>query len=154
MLTSEEKQEMQREMERYQDKRALIIEGLKALQRHRGWLSNETILDLAQFLDMTCDELDSVATFYSLLFRRPVGRHVILMCDSVSCWLNGYENLRNHIQTKLGIGLGDTTPEQRFTFLPIVCLGACGGAPAIMIDGDLHENLDPEKIDRILERYP
>ena len=102
---------------------------------------------------MTADEIDSVANFYNLIFRKPVGRHVILICDSVSCWVNGYEKLREHLRNRLGINPGGTTPDQRFTLLPIVCLGACGSAPAMMIDGDLHGNLDAAAIDGILERY-
>jgi len=153
MLTAEEKQEIEAEMAHYRDKRAIRIEALKVLQRHRGWISDESLRDLSEFLGMTKDELDSVATFYNLIFRKPVGRPVILICDSVSCWITGYEHLRKHLQSRLGVDPGGTTADQRFTLLPIVCLGACGSAPAMMIDGDLHENLDAAKIDQILEKY-
>jgi NADH-quinone oxidoreductase subunit E len=97
--------------------------------------------------------VEGVATFYNLIYRRPVGRHVILVCDSVSCWIMGYEDLRKRLEEHLGIGLGQTTPDGRFTLLPIGCLGACHRAPAMIVDGDLHENLSPEALDRILEEY-
>jgi NADH-quinone oxidoreductase subunit E len=153
MLSPEEKAEIEHEMAHYPDKRSVCIEALKIAQKHRGWISNETLQDIAGFLGMTPDELDNVATFYNLLYRKPVAKHVILICDSVSCWINGYEFLREHFRLKLGLILGGTTPDRRFTLLPIVCLGACGGAPAMMVDGELYENLNPAKIDQILERY-
>ena len=153
MLTAEEKQDIEREMAHYPDKLAVCIEALKIAQKHRGWISDDTLQDIALFLDLTRDELDNVATFYNLLYRKPVARHVILICDSVSCWVTGYELLREHFRSRLGLVLGETTADQRFTLLPIVCLGACGGAPTMMIDSDLYENLDPAKIDQILEKY-
>jgi NADH-quinone oxidoreductase subunit E len=153
MLTPEEKQEIEHEAARYPDTHAVCIEALKIAQRRRGWISDETLHEIAALLQMTRDELDSVATFYNLLYRKPVARHVILICDSVSCWITGYDLLREHFRAKLGLILGGTTPDQRFTLLPIVCLGACGGAPAMMVDGDLYENLDAAKIDQILEKY-
>ena len=153
MLKLEEKQEIEQEMAHYPDKRSICIEALKIVQKHCGWISNDTLQDIASLLDMTRDELDNVATFYNLIYRNPVGRHVILICDSVSCWITGYAFLREHFRFRLGLTVGGTTPDQRFTLLPIVCLGACGGAPAMMVDGDLYENLDPEKIDQILGKY-
>ena len=153
MLTDEERNEILQEAARYADKQAVCIEALKVAQKHRGWISDETLRDLANFLQMTGEELDSVATFYNLLYRKPVARHVILICDSISCWIKGYELLREHFRSSLGLIVGGTTADQRFTLLPIVCLGACGGAPAMMVDGDLYEKLDPAKIDQILEKY-
>lgn len=153
MLTDEEKQEIKEEAARYADKQAVCIEAMKIAQKHRGWISDETLDELAEFLVMTRDELDSVATFYNLLYRKPVARHVILICDSVSCWITGFELLREHFRSSLGLTVGGTTKDQRFTLLPIVCLGACGGAPAMMVDGDLYENLDRAKIDQILAKY-
>ena len=154
MLTEEEKQEIEAEFRLYEQKQAACIEALKIVQRHRGWVSDEAIHDLAQFLDMTPDELDNVATFYNLIFRRPVGRHVILACDSVSCWIMGYDRIREHLTARLGIDLGETSPDGRFTLLPNVCLGTCDHAPALMIDNDLYTDLDTAKIDEILAKYP
>jgi NADH-quinone oxidoreductase subunit E len=137
----------------YPQKRAACIEALKVVQQHRGWVSDEALDEVAELLEMTPDELDGVATFYNLIFRKPVGRHVILICDSVSCWIMGYDNLRGHLRSRLGIDLGETTADGRFTLLPSVCLGACDRAPVMMVDDDLHLDLTPERIDQILAGY-
>ncbi len=154
MLTSEELKEIDAEAANYPAKRSACIDALKIVQRRKGWISDEGVKDIADYFGMTCDEVDAVATFFNLIFRKPVGRHVILLCDSISCWVMGYESLREHLGRRLGIGLGETTPDGRFTLLPVCCLGDCDHAPAMMIDEDLHEDLDPTKVDEILERYP
>ena len=153
MLTDQEKKEIQRELGKYAQKRAAGPEALKIVQRHRGWVSDENLSDVARFLDMTDEELDSVATCYNLIFRRPVGRHVILICDSVTCWIMGYEDLFDHLKQRLGIDLGQTTSDGRFTLLPVACLGACDKAPAMMIDEKLYVDLDISKLDEIIELY-
>ncbi len=153
MLSAEEKQEIAAIAAHYELKRAAGIDALRMVQRHRGWVSDETLRDVAEVLEMSPTDLDSVATFYNLIFRRPVGRHVILICDSVSCWVMGYDNLLDHLQRRLGIGLGQTTSDGRFTLLPHVCLGACDQAPAMMIDDQLYGCLDAEKIDALLKNF-
>ena len=154
MLSAEERREIEEEFARYPTREAVCIDAMKIVQRHRGWVSDESIQDIAELLGMSPTELDSVATFYNLIFRKPVGRHVIMVCDSVSCWIMGYDRLREHLTSRLGIRMGETTADNRFTLLPIVCLGCCDRAPAMMIGNDLHVNLDPPgKADRILEAY-
>lgn len=153
MLSSEERHEIEAEMPHYPNKQALCIDAMKIVQRHRGWISDESIRDIAGFLDMSADDLDSVATFYNLIYRKPVGRHVILLCNSVSCWIMGYKGLHEHLCRRLGIRLGETTADGRFTLLPIVCLGTCDHAPALMIDNDLHRDLSPDSVEQILESY-
>ena len=153
MLSEEERREIESVQHHYPDRRAVCIEALKIVQRHRGWVSDEGLGDAAQFLDMTAEELDGVATFYNTIFREPVGRHVILLCDSVSCWIMGCERVRAHLCSRLGIGVGDTSVDGRFTLLPNVCLGACDHAPTMMVDDDLHRDLDENKIDAILQEY-
>ena len=153
MLSPEERQEIEFELAHYPTKRAVCIDALKIVQRHRGWISDESLRDIAVLLDMSVDELDGVATFYNLIFRKPVGKHVVMVCDSVSCWLTGYEQVREELTKRMRIKLGETTADGRFTLLPIVCLGACDRAPVMMVDDDLHSNLDAQKIEGILERY-
>jgi NADH-quinone oxidoreductase subunit E len=153
MLTEEEKKEIEADLQEYEQKNAACIEAMKIVQRHRGWLSEEAIRDISEFLGMTPDELDSVATFYSLIFRKPVGEHVILVCDSVSCWILGYEKIIQHLKTRLNIELGETTADGKFTLLPVACIGACNEAPALIIDGQVYGNLDKSKIDDILVKY-
>jgi NADH-quinone oxidoreductase subunit E len=133
--------------------RAVAIDALMAIRMRRGWVSDEALTDLAAVMQVSAHELDSVATFYNLIFRKPVGRHVILLCDSVSCWIMGYETVRAHMEQRLGIALGGTTADGRFTLLTVPCLGACDEAPAMMIDEELHGHLTPERIGSILERY-
>lgn len=153
MLSEVERREIEAEMAHYEFKQAACVEALKIVQRHRGWVSDESIRDVAAVLEMTPHELDSIATFYNLIFRHPVGRHVILLCDSVSCWIMGYPHLRQHLQTRLGLGLGETSADGQFTLLPMPCLGACDHAPTLMIDEELYGGLDSEKLDQVLELY-
>ena len=153
MLTAEERQEIEAELARYPTKEAVCIDAMKIVQRHRGWVSDESIRDIGELLEMSPADLDGVATFYNLIFRKPVGRHVVMLCDSVSCWIMGYERMREHLTGRLGIQFGETTPDNRFTLLPIVCLGACDHAPAMMVDNELHSDLDPDRIDQVLEEY-
>jgi len=153
MLSPEEKQEIDHELEHTPDKQSACIDALKVVQRHRKWVSDEGIQDIAEYLDMSPEALDSVATFYNLIFRKPVGDHVIMICDSVSCWINDYDGIRGYLSEKLQIGLGETTSDGKFTLLPIQCLGTCDHAPAMMVDNDTHRDLTPEKIDSILEQY-
>lgn len=154
MLTDEERHEIDEEARRYLRRQAAAPEALKIVQRRTRWVSDEMLGEIAAYLEMTPAELDSLATFYNLIYREPVGRHVILICDSVSCWVMGYEGLLTHLNNRLGITLGETTADQRFTLLPMACLGACDHAPAVMIDNDFHGDLTPAKIDEILMRYP
>ena len=154
MLTPEERQEIEAELAHYPTKQAVCLDAMKLLQKRRGgWLSDESLRDVAEVLDMSVSELDGIASFYNLLLRRPVGRHVIWLCDSVSCWIMGYDRQRACLEQRLGIGFGQTSADGRFTLLPIVCLGCCDRAPAMMVDEDLHTNLTPERIDVVLERY-
>ena len=153
MLTEQEQHEIAAVASHYEQRRAAVGEALKIVQQSRGWVSDDSVRDIAAFLEMTPEEVDSTATFYNLIFRRPVGRHVILVCDSVSCWVMGYDPLREHLQARLGLHLGETTADNRFTLLPTACLGACDQAPAMMVDDDLHGHLTPAKVDEILERY-
>ncbi|MBN1866946.1 NADH-quinone oxidoreductase subunit NuoE [Candidatus Sumerlaeota bacterium] len=153
MLTEEEKTEIEEHLAALPVRRSGCIDALNVVQRHRRWVSDESVRDIAAFLGMTPDEVDSVATFYSLIFRRPVGRHAILLCDSASCWIMGQENLLDLLEKRLGIGLGQTTEDDRFTLLSVACLGACDRAPALMIDDDLYGPVGAETLDGILERY-
>jgi len=153
MLTEEERKEIETEVQRCEQKHAAGIEAMKVIQSHRGWVSDEAIQDVSDFLGMTPDELDGIATFYSLIFRKPVGKHVILICDSVTCWIMVYERILKHIKTRLGIEPGETSADGKFTLLPVACIGACDSAPAMIIDNEVHGNLDEGKIDDILARY-
>ncbi len=153
MLTDDERRDLEEILTHYPSRRSSAITALKVMQRHRRWLSDEALADLGSYLGVSTDELDTLATFYNLLYRRPVGRHVILVCDSMVCWSVGYERLVRALEDELDVDLGGTTVDDRFTLLPIVCLGACDQAPAMLIDDDLHGPVQPEDVARILGAY-
>jgi NADH-quinone oxidoreductase subunit E len=154
VLTEEDKKAILAEAAEHEQKRSAVGEALKAVQRRSGWVSDEGLREVADLLDMTPEEVEEVATFYTAIFRRPVGRHVIFLCDSVSCWITGYPPLREHLRAVLGIDLGQTTPDGRFTLLPTACLGHCEQAPAMVVDQDVHGLLTPEKVQEVLAKYP
>ena len=153
MLTQTEISKIEHELQQVPVKKAAVIEALKIVQEERRWVSDENVDDIAALLGMSADEVDSVATFYNLIFRRPVGRHVILVCDSISCWVMGYEDLKQGLMDHLQIKYGQTTPDGRFTLLPNACLGCCDHAPALMVDNDLYQDITPNMIKDILAKY-
>jgi len=153
MLSREIEQAIEAATRHYPQRQGACIEALQIVQQHLGWVSDASLKDLARLLQMTTDELDGVATFYNLIFRKPVGTHVILLCNSISCWIMGYGRLREHLTARLGIAFGETSADGRFTLLPNVCLGACDHAPALMVDEDLYGDVSSERLDTILEQY-
>jgi NADH-quinone oxidoreductase subunit E len=153
MLTEEERHEILEETKLYPYPGAACIDALKIVQNHRSWVSDESIKDIAEILGISADEVDGVATFYSRIYRSPVGRNVILVCDSVSCMVMGYQSIYKSISEKLGIQFGETTSDGRFTLLPISCLGDCDHAPALMINNDLYNDLRTDKVEQLLNKY-
>jgi NADH-quinone oxidoreductase subunit E len=153
MLTDKEINEIEAEIKQYPYPAVACIDALKIVQKYRGWVSDEAVRDIAKLLSISNEEVDGVATFYSRIYRKPVGRNVILLCDSVSCMIMGYQSLYDYISGRLGIRFGETTPEGRFTLLPVSCLGDCDNAPAMMINDDHFNRLTIERIDELLQRY-
>lgn len=152
-LSQLEIDEIEHEMTLYPDKRAVGLEALKIVQKHQGWVSDPSMLAISRYLDIPVSDLEGVATFFNLVYRKPVGRNVMLFCDSVSCWIMGCEDIRKHIKDKLEIDYGETTPDGGFTLIPVPCLGDCDRAPVMMVGPDLHRNLTNEKIDEIILEY-
>ena len=128
----------------------LIVDLLRAIQAHHGWVPDEGVLLTAETLGVLPIEVEELATFYDKIYRYQVGRRVIHLCDSVCCWATGAEMIAGHLQQSLGIDFGETTDDGMFTLLPTCCLGACGDAPAMMIGLTTYGHLTPEKIDRVL----
>lgn len=153
MLTEQERHRITEELKLHDYPRGAISEALLIVQEHHGWVPDEALPEVASLLGVSTEEVEAIATFYELIFRHPVGRHVILLCDSVSCWITGEPRLLEHLQRRLGVGLGGTTPDGQFTLLPAGCLGACDAGPAMMIDGKLYDTLTPERADQILAEY-
>jgi NADH-quinone oxidoreductase subunit E len=153
MLSEHEKKKIEEEARLHEYPRAAVSEALLIVQESRGWVPDEAIGEVAALLGMSTEEVESIATFYELIFRKPVGKHVIMVCDSVSCWITGEEKITEHLRHRLGIALGGTTPDGEFTLLPAGCLGACDAGPAMVVDGTLYDALTPERADEILSQY-
>ncbi len=149
-LTPEEIHEIEHEKTHYPYAQAVGLEALKIVQKYQGWVSDESLLAVAEYLDLAPDELEGVATFFNMIFRRPVGRHVIQFCDSVACWMLGCDSLKGHITSTLGIEYGETTADNMFTLIPVPCLGDCDKAPVLQVGDVVYRNLTPEKIDQII----
>lgn len=152
-LSAEEIAEIEHELTLYPDKRAVGLEALKIVQKHQGWVSDESLWAISAYLDIPASDLEGVATFFNLVYRQPVGRHVILFCRSVSCWIMGCEDMRSHIRSRLGIDYGQTSADGKFTLIPVPCLGDCDRAPVMMVGPDQHRNLTAEKIDALIQQY-
>lgn len=152
VLTDAEISEIEHECEQYEIRPAAAIDALQIVQSHRGWIDDESLNAIADCLQMSSAELEGVATFYNHIYRQPVGKHVIHLCDSISCWLHDFQIIADHLSDKLGIQFGQTTADGNITLLPNVCLGCCDKAPAMMLDGELFENLNIASVDEILDK--
>jgi NADH-quinone oxidoreductase subunit E len=135
-------------------KRSAVIASLHALQHERGHLSQPDMDAVAAYLGLEPIQVYEVAGFYSMFETRPVGRHHISVCTNISCMLCGGEEIQAHIERRLGIKVGESTPDGRFYLKKEEeCLAACNGAPMMMVDHVYFENLTPEKVDRILDEH-
>ena len=136
--------------------RGAMVETLRMIQQEEGWVSDSHLAEAAEVLGVTPAELDGLASFYSLIFRHPVGETVILLCDGASCWMNGADAVRDALMKRLGIGFGETTPDGRVTLLNIACVGGCDRAPAAVVGRDrrLVGPLTPEALAQLLEGGP
>ena len=152
-LSDDETRQLDAILGHYPDRRAAAATAMRIVQAHRRWLSDDSLADLGVYLGMSIEELDGLATFANMVFRKPVGRHIVLVCDSFACWSLGYAELRAAVEAEFGVRMGQTTPDDRFTLLPIVCLGACDRGPALMVDADLHGPVEPAEVAGILEAY-
>jgi NADH-quinone oxidoreductase subunit E len=132
--------------------RELAVDVMTALQDHFGYFSDEAAAHAAALLDMTVLELDELATFYTFIYREPVGRYVIHVCDSLICWMAGEENLVAHLLERLDIQMGETTADGLFTVLPVCCIGYCDRAPAILVNRKVHGPLTAEALDQLIDQ--
>lgn len=132
--------------------REAAVDVMKEVQNHYGWLTDEGVVETAEILGLSPLQVEELATFYEMIYRRPVGKKVIKVCDSISCWTMGDEESMAHLVKRLGVEPGGTTTDGMFTLLPCSCLGNCGNAPAMMVGENMYENLSQEKADEILEK--
>ena len=153
MLKEESKAEIQKIREEYPDSQSALLPALFLAQRdYGGWLPEAAFDEVATVMDVPTTRVAAVASFYTMLNKEPVGRHLIQVCTNISCSLLGGEHLLEYVGRKLGIAVGETTADGRFTLLEVECLGSCGTAPMMQVDDRYYENLTEEKIDRILEQ--
>ena len=149
-LTEQEIAGIESEISHLPNRASAAIDALKIVQVYRGWISDESLNAIAKLLGMSAEKLDGIATFYNLIYRQPVGEKVILYCDSVSCWLMDGEKVCSKIKQKLNVDYGETTADNKYTLLPVTCLGDCDHAPAMMVGDELHHDLTIDNIEEHL----
>ena len=134
-------------------KQSAVMAALRiAQEQNGGWLPVDLIEAVAEYLEMSPIAVHEVATFYTMYDLKPVGRYKVCVCTNIACQLNGSDRIMNHLQKRLGVKPGETSAGGKFTLKEVECLGACGGAPMMMLDRTYHENLTPEKVDEILNK--
>ena len=152
MLSQKAIQEIEALKARYPHPRSALMPALYIAQEENGgWLSREAMQDVAAVMDLTPADVESVASFYSMYNKRPVGKYMVEVCTNISCSLLGAERLAHHIEERLGVPIGEITPDGLFTVKHVECMASCGGAPAIQVNGLYHENMTPEKFDHLVE---
>jgi NADH-quinone oxidoreductase subunit E len=152
MIDVELKERLRVEIQEAETPREKAVDVMGELQKVYGWITDEAMCEASELLGMTLTELEELATFYNFLYREPVGKYVIHICDSVVCWMDGYNVLLDRLKYRLGIELGETTSDGLFTLLPVCCIGYCDRSPAMLINRRVVGNLTPEKIDRIIDQ--
>jgi NADH-quinone oxidoreductase subunit E len=151
-LPDELRVQLQQEIAAADHPREQVINIMYILQKHYGYLNDEAVHEAAALLGMTPLEIEELATFYDFIYREPVGRFVIHVCDGVVCWMFHEGSLFDYLCQKLGVCAGALTEDGMFTVLPTACIGYCDHAPAMLINGVMYGPLTPEKIDAILEK--
>ncbi|BAP58316.1 NADH-quinone oxidoreductase subunit NuoE [Candidatus Tachikawaea gelatinosa] len=153
VLSDEEIYAIETEKKKYAHARAVVIEALKIVQKKRGWISDQAIFAISKILKISISDIEGIATFYSQIFRQPVGKHIIRYCDSVVCYINGYESIVKEITKILKIQPGETTEDGIFTLLPVCCLGNCDKSPTLMINNKTYNCVKSNQIQFLLEKY-
>ncbi len=133
-------------------KQSALIPVLREIQNEYGYLTDDSMQETAYILGISPASVQNVATFYTMFFRKPVGKHVLWVCRTLSCALKGAEHVEHHLCEKLGIKTGETTPDSKITLMEAECLASCGTAPVMLVDDDLEENLTRDKVDKIIEK--
>lgn len=139
---------------RYPTKRACLLPTLHTIQHTYNWIPVAALEEVAEFLEITPAEVMDTATFYEEYWLKPKGKYLIQVCRSLSCEICASKQLTQHVEKKLGIEVGETTADGRFTLVELECLGSCGTAPVALVNEVLHENLTPDKLDQVLSKLP
>ena len=154
MLSAEAIKKIDYELTKYpaDQRQAAVMSALRIVQTERGWLSKESITEVAQYLGMPEIAAMEVATFYNMYDLEPVGKYKIAICTNISCMLRDSDVIVDHLKTKLGVGFNEVTPDGKFCLKEGECMGACGGAPLLIVNNHtMHEFLTPAKVDALLE---
>ena len=151
MIPKDLKTELANRIQNTAHPRELAVDVMNAIQGVYGWLTDDGLVEAAALLQMDPLELEELATFYNFIYRQPVGRYVIHVCDSVICWMDGYVAVADYLCRKLGIRPGETSADGLFTVLPTCCLGYCDYSPACLINRRVYGHLTTDKIDSIIE---
>lgn len=151
ILGPELREEIQDMRARYPMPRSALLNALHRVQDVLGWVPPEAQHEVAELFGIPAADVESVVTFYYMYHRRPVGRYVFKVCRSISCWLRGSDSITAHLKARLGVEVGQTTPDGLFTLLEGECLAACGGAPALQVNDRYFEAATPEAVDELLE---
>ena len=130
---------------------SLVLPCLRRIQEDRGWVAEEDIVGLVEYLGVPRIQVEEVLSYYTMLRRSPVGRYHLQACRNISCSMRGAEGIVGHLAAKLGIRPGETTPDGRFTLTEVECLGSCGTAPVVMVNEAYHEDMSAEKLDQLLK---
>jgi NADH-quinone oxidoreductase E subunit len=151
MLSESACQQIQDLISKYPEKRSALIPSLHIVQKELGYISQDTMREVAQIFGLSPNEVHEVTSFYTMFHRKPVGKYVIQVCTNISCQLCNAEGIMDHLTKKLGIKPGETTSDNKFTLLEVECLGSCGTSPVVQINEDYYEDLTPEKLSMILD---
>lgn len=154
MLSAEVIEKIDYELTKYpaDQRKAAVMSALRIVQEERGWLSKESISEVAEYLRIPAIAAMEVATFYNMYDLSPVGKYKITICTNISCMLRDSDAIVEHLQHKLGVAFNELTPDGKFCLKEGECMGACGGAPLMLVNNHtMHEFLTPEKVDEILE---
>ena len=151
MLSQATLQKIDALIRKYPYRRSALIPSLQLAQEEVGYLSMDAMREVARVFELSPNEVYEVASFYTMLFKFPVGKYVVQVCTNISCLLCGCEGIMSHLVERLGIQPGETTGDKKFTLMEVECLASCGTAPVAQINEDYHENLTPKRLDEILD---
>ena len=151
MLSESACRQIQDLISKYPEKRSALIPSLHIVQKELGYISQDTMREVAQIFGLSSNEVHEVTSFYTMFHRKPVGKYIIQVCTNISCQICNAESIMDHLTKKLGIKPGETTPDNKFTLLEVECLASCGTSPVVQINEDYYEDLTPEKLSMILD---
>lgn len=155
MLSAKARQTILGLQQRYPQRRSALLPALFIAQKEAGgWLPPEVVAEVAALFDLTPADVQATVSYYSMFYRKPMGKYVISICNNLPCSLLGAESLVEYLEHKLGIRCGETTPDGRFTLLHVECLGACAIGPMMLVNETEYGHLTPERIDAILAGLP